>query len=632
MIDDLIDLNLKQWLIANSSRFVAKLNDTMKRIKTRDDYDLRIFKQTRRHLFDRRMNRLIKRLKKKYRFVYSKLIDKTITIISSIENLREMIKRSLDIQNFLSVNKFIFEKQNDVHERRIEINEKNRKRFFAIQNNMNTHTVIVNDYEIACAKLNIDFVNLLIFEQYVEQIEFETQLKSHQVVAFDWIFQIEKMLENAILTDDMKLSKTITTLIIIAKYVYQHETTRFVKTQNSSTSFIDNNMSFIDNIADHVFFDVDSDVDFDIAQSSRKNVANIEQHELSNIDTNSIIDVQSKKDANEKKWNKQLLKCQTLIAKIQNRKYKTNFIVVFSQTLFVWNFEIQKFFSNLTMKIFANSSRFDFHHARRMTLSDSMRNLFQYLIEFFDISKTFTHVILTFYIIFVLRTKYSRNKDDEIAKSKMRETRRRTRENDEKHDIDDDENINDVEDSNNEQIDLKRWIFVKRECFERVIFDETQKTKTVRFLITKQILSLEIALRLLLNATFMINKIFDFYDLLRIFWNEILTSMKKDVSKIKNYDKIKTTLIDHHLTTNMIKKYRWILNSYVFKKFVKSFTKNVSIDFETTNRVLFVIFVFCFFRRTFVSIIANVIDEILRIDHDIFYANWMHCEIEMNNN
>ena len=172
-------------MIANSFRFVAKLNDTMKRIKTRDDYDLRIFKQIRRHLFDRRMNRLIKRLKKKYRFVYSKLIDETITIISNIENLRKMIKRFLDIQNFLSINKFIFEKQNDVHERRIEINEKNRKRFFVVQNNMNTHTIIVNDYEIACAKFNIDFVNFLIFEQYVEQIEFETQLKFHQIVVFD---------------------------------------------------------------------------------------------------------------------------------------------------------------------------------------------------------------------------------------------------------------------------------------------------------------------------------------------------------------------------------------------------------------------------------------------------------------
>ena len=85
-----------------------------------------------------------------------------------------------------------------------------------------------------------------------------------------------------------------------------------------------------------------------------------------------------------------------------------------------------------------------------------MRNLLQYLIELSDISEILTHVILTFYIIFVLRAKYSRNKDDEIAKSKMREARRRTRKNDEKHDIDDDENINDVEDSNNEQTDLKR--------------------------------------------------------------------------------------------------------------------------------------------------------------------------------
>ena len=109
------------------------------------------------------------------------------------------------------------------------------------------------------------------------------------------------MLESAILTNDMKLSKTITTLIVITEYVYQHEAIRFVKTQNSSTSSIDNNMSFINNIVDHAFFDVDSDVDSDIAQSSKKNVANIEQHEFSNVDTNSIIDVQPEKDANEKK-------------------------------------------------------------------------------------------------------------------------------------------------------------------------------------------------------------------------------------------------------------------------------------------------------------------------------------------
>ena len=284
------------------------------------------------------------------------------------------------------------------------------------------------------------------------------------------------------------------------------------------------------------------------------------------------------------------------------------------------------------MRIFANNRHSNFHHTRRMILNNRMRHLLKYFLNVFDTSKTLIHVILTSYTTFVLRTKYSKNKHDEVTRNKMKKTRRRTQNDEEKHESDDDENTNDVKDFDNKKANKNRWMFVSRDCFARMIFDETQKTKTIWFLIIKQILSLNVVLRLLLNAILMINKVSNFYDLLRILWNEKLTSTFENLSNIALYDQTKTILIEKILTTNIIKRYQWILNSYVFKKIVKSFAKDVVIDSKITNRVLLVIFVFCSFHRTFAFIIANMSDENRRIDHDISHANWVHCEFEMRDN
>ena len=195
----LIGPDLKQWLADNPPRPVAELDDAIERSKARSDYDLRTLKQTRRHLSDRRMDRLMKRLKEKYRLVYPKLADGATTIVPSTEDFQEMIKRSLGAEDLLPVNKFISEEQNDAHERRIETSEENRDRFFAMQKSMNTHTVITNDYGTACERLNLDPANFLVPGQYTGQTGPQAQLKPHQVVALDWILEIEKVLGGAIL-------------------------------------------------------------------------------------------------------------------------------------------------------------------------------------------------------------------------------------------------------------------------------------------------------------------------------------------------------------------------------------------------------------------------------------------------
>ena len=299
MIDDLFDFEFEKWLFDNSFRFIAKFDDDIERSRIKFDYDLKTLKNSRRYLSDHRMNRIVKRLKTRYRLMYSKLIDEIITIISSNEDFKKMIQRSFDQENSLLIDKFIQEKQNDAHEHRIKTNAKNRAKFFKMQEFMNIYTTIANDYEIACKKLNLNFDKFFIFDQYFEQIEFEIELKNHQIVTFDWILEIEKVLERTLFVDDMNLNKTIIAFFVIVEYVYQYEVIRFAQIQKQSTSFINNNMSFINNIVDHVVFDVA----FDIVKSLRKNVANTKIFEFSNTNQNS------ENNANEKKWKRELREC-----------------------------------------------------------------------------------------------------------------------------------------------------------------------------------------------------------------------------------------------------------------------------------------------------------------------------------
>lgn len=71
------------------------------------------------------------------------------------------------------------------------------------------------------------------------------------------------------------------------------------------------------------------------------------------------------------------------------------------------------------MKIFAGSKFSGPHHTRRMTLGSRMRHLLEYLLSVPDTPEALTHVILTSYTTFVLRAKYPRNKNDEVARKKM---------------------------------------------------------------------------------------------------------------------------------------------------------------------------------------------------------------------
>ena len=91
-----------------------------------------------------------------------------------------------------------------------------------------------------------------------------------------------------------------------------------------------------------------------------------------------------------------------------------------------------------------------------MTLNNRMRHLLEYLLNVFDTSEALIHVILISYTTFVLRAKYSRNKHDEITRSKMKKTKRRTQNDEEEHESDDDENTNDAEDSDNEKANKNR--------------------------------------------------------------------------------------------------------------------------------------------------------------------------------
>ena len=55
----------------------------------------------------------------------------------------------------------------------------------------------------------------------------------------------------------------------------------------------------------------------------------------------------------------------------------------------------------------------------------------------------------------------------------------------------DEEDTQDAEDPDNEDADQERWVFVGQGCSSRVVLDEAQKAKTVRSLITMQIMSSE---------------------------------------------------------------------------------------------------------------------------------------------
>lgn len=417
-IDNLIETKLENWFYSHSLQIVIELNDKIERDRARFEYDLRTFKNTRRHFINKKMNRIIKRLNTRYRLIYSEFLENATTIISFIENFKIMIKNSFEKKNVLFVDKFIAEKQNDANDRKSESSIENREKIFKIQKSLNRHIVIANDYNLTCQKFNFHFQKSFMFNQYIEQSKSTSEFKFHQVVEFDWFFRIKQLIENVLLANDMNLKKTIIAFFVIVEHAYRQEIQRFDLIQKQSTSSINNNMSFINNITEFASINV--------VKSFINNVA-----ELETDDDESNFDESKKNDVNESIWQTKLRKCEKLVTKFQQRIFKSTLIIAFFQTFSIWNVECQNFFFNFQMKIFARSKFFDFNYIRKMIFESKMRHLLEHLLSFFDSSETLLHVIFTFYITFVFRTKYSKNHNDDITRIQMKKTRRRIR-NDEK--------------------------------------------------------------------------------------------------------------------------------------------------------------------------------------------------------
>lgn len=215
----------------------------------------------------------------------------------------------------------------------------------------------------------------------------------------------------------------------------------------------------------------------------------------------------------------------------------------------------------------------------------------------------------------------------------MKKAKRWIRNNEKNDDFelnDDDENTKNAKDSNNETLIKKRWKFVDIDVFDCVIFDEIQKTKIVRSLITKIILFLKASRKLFLNIIFMINKTFDLYDFLRILWNDNFhISFNRNSFNFALYDEVKLKLIEHELFRKQFEQCHWILNLYAFKSTIKFSQTSETIDFEIINRILSIILKIYSLIRIFVSIVKNVNEIDQRINYDVFHQIWVNVEIEM---
>ena len=75
----------------------------------------------------------------------------------------------------------------------------------------------------------------------------------------------------------------------------------------------------------------------------------------------------------------------------------------------------------------------------------------------------------------------------------MKKIKKRTKIDEEKLEFKN-ENIYDFENSDNENANNDQWIFIDRDCFNRVILNEIQKIKTIKFLIIKQIMQFNVFL------------------------------------------------------------------------------------------------------------------------------------------
>ena len=310
-VNDLFDLILNVYLHDHSPRLTTKLNDDIERGRARTRFDLRTLKNNRRLLNDRRMKRIIKHLNQRYHLIHPDFFERFKIIVLNTKKLKKMTKHFLRKSNAFSIDKFIQQKQNDVHEHRIETSAKDREKFFVIQKSMNAHTALVNDYDLICERLKFDFIKFLISDQYADQTKSKTKLKFHQIVTVDWLLKIKKTIENAFLTDDMGFGKIVIALIVIFEYAYRHDAIRFDQALNHSTSSINDNMSFINNI-------------------SRQNAFHTAKSENNNVEAEKNVDdpnLDQSKNVDEKVWKRKLKNCQELTKRLCKRRYRPNLII-----------------------------------------------------------------------------------------------------------------------------------------------------------------------------------------------------------------------------------------------------------------------------------------------------------------
>ena len=227
--------------------------------------------------------------------------------------------------------------------------------------------------------------------------------------------------------------------------------------------------------------------------------------------------------------------------------------------------------------------------------------------KFFDSLATLLFVILTNYIIWNFRTIYWKN-------DKVDKIRKRTDD-----DAFDQKNENERE-LIIEQLQLIHLYFSR--IFDRFIFDETQKIKSMLIIIYKTLTTFEIRYVNMLNVIFMMNKSIDLIDFLNMFFKNI--NSKLFHSTRTNYVNAKRELliIEQMLPADDMIYYDYLFNSTIFKSFAITAIDGTHIMLSNVaNDVIFFILRLIVLRRTVSSIISNVHDVNIRIDvelpHDI---------------
>ena len=138
-----------------------------------------------RKLSEKRLARIVQRLESRYRLIHPELTDGRTTIVPFTDELKQMIKSFMGLVDVLSMDRFLQEEQSDDKGSRIETSAEERDRFFRMQESLNTHIVMADDYGVACARMRLNSVRLLVSGQYIGQTDSLKELKSHQVVVMD---------------------------------------------------------------------------------------------------------------------------------------------------------------------------------------------------------------------------------------------------------------------------------------------------------------------------------------------------------------------------------------------------------------------------------------------------------------